>query len=130
MKLAPQTRINASANQSGGSRGPFTYDWLFSPFAQRGDFPFASFSGAIIDYQPASGASYRPGVQKLITSGGSAQLFTSLDQHSQGKGTVVYLAGHDYSVGGRAGKSAGVTAGSRLVLNTLFALGTNDVCQP
>ncbi len=121
---------NPSSNQNNGAAGPFTYDWLSSPFAQRGDFPFASYNGAIIDFHPNSGAQYRPGVQKMIVSGGRTEIFTSLDQHAQGKGTVVYLAGHDYSVDGRAKRGAGVTAGSRLVLNTLFSLGTNNVCQP
>jgi hypothetical protein len=121
---------NPSSNQAYGAAGPFTYSWLSSPFAQRGDFPFQSFFGAIFDFHPNGSAQYRAGVQKMIVSGGRTELFTSLDQHAQGKGTVVYLGGHDYSVDGGAKRGTGVTAGSRLVLNTLFSLGTNNVCQP
>lgn len=117
----------------GGYTGPFTFGGLASPFAQRGDFPFAGFTGAISDYHPGSGSSYYTNVVRYITGNdtfnGSSDLFTSVDLHAQGKGTVVYLSGHDYSYGGREAGSVGLTAGSRLVLNTIFSLGNNDICQ-
>ncbi len=124
---------------TGTITGPFTFGGLGSPFAQRGDFPFAGFDGVIADFAPgtSNGSAYNPGVVRYVTgsySGGKhSDLFTSIDQHAAGKGTVVYLSGHDYSYGGNTGIGSppvGITAGSRLVLNTLFSLGTNNVCQP
>jgi len=113
--------------------GPFTYGGLSSVFAQRGDFPFAGFNGAITDFHPGASSTYYSGVTRYVSetvSGTETDLFTSYDQHAAGKGTVVYLAGHDYSYGGAYDTNQGITAGSRLVLNTLFSLGTNDVCTP
>ena len=127
--------IGGGVGGGGTYTGPFTFGGLSSVFAQRGDFPFAGFTGAISDYYPNTSASstYYPGVTRLVsaTSGGTqTDLFTMYDQHAAGKGTVVYLAGHDYSYGGQYASDQGTTAGSRLVLNTLFSLGTNDVCTP
>jgi hypothetical protein len=111
--------------------GPFNYHGLTSPFAQHGDFPFLGFYGAITDFHPNRNSSYDSGVVRLISANSPAtDFFTSVDLHAQGKGTVVYLAGHDYSYGGDNDGMPGTTAGSRLVLNTLFSLGTNDLCQP
>ncbi len=111
--------------------GPYAFGNLSDVFSQIGDFPFFGFNGAITDFHPASGSAYVTGVEHDISkTSGSVQndLFTSYDQHAAGKGTVVYLSGHDYSYNGSYSTSQGVTAGSRLVLNTLFSLGTNDVC--
>ncbi len=128
---------------SGTVDGPFNYAGLASPYAQRGDFTFVGFSGAIYDYHPTTNQSaYRPGVVQEITGtagGHDSNVMTSLDQRAQGHGTIVYLAGHDYSYadngatssgGGALNPTEGVTAGSRLVLNTLFSLGTNNTCAP
>ncbi len=130
------TKGNGIPSGSGPYGGPFTYGGLSSAFAQRGDFPFAGFGGAITDFHPDSGAgsTYYSDVVRYISatdsSGNPTDLFASVDLHASGKGTVVYLAGHDYSYGGNNSGAAGVTAGSRLVLNTLFSLGTNDICTP
>jgi hypothetical protein len=117
-----------------GYTGPFTVSGLTSPFAQRGDFPFAGFDGAITDFEPASGSSFYSDVVRYLGAsdgaGGTTDLFDSVDLHASGKGTVVYLAGHDYSYTGDNAGTPGVTAGSRLVLNTMFSLGTNDICAP
>jgi hypothetical protein len=115
--------------------GPFTYTNLSSPFTQIGDFTFNGFYGAITDFHPNAAASstYYSGVLRYISESASGEendLFTSYDQHAAGKGTVVYLAGHDYSYGTQNQGAVGITAGSRLVLNTLFSLGTDDVCMP
>lgn len=138
---SPSTRFMTSRgvatnlNGHDGSGGPFTFGGLASPLAQRGDFPFAGFIGLIADFIPDSHApsSYNAGVVRYIT-GGSTDYFTSIDGHASHKGTVVYLAGHDYSYTlaghGGGGPKPGMTAGSRLVLNTLFTLGTNNVCAP
>jgi len=135
MTSAGMAGNDLSSGFSGSITGPFTYSGLASPFAQRGDFPFEGFGGAISDYHPdpTANSTYNSGVVRYVTasySGGKqSDLFTSLDQHSTGKGTIVYLAGHDYSYNDNQGQT-GITAGSRLVLNTLFSLGTNDVCAP
>ena len=140
---SPTTRFLTSAGMTGnalaiGGRynpptytGPFAYDGLTSPFAQRGDFPFAAFVGLVTDSAPALGSSYAPGVTRYITATSTGtDVFASIDLHASGKGTVVYLAGHDYSYGGNTPSDVGITAGSRLVLNTLFSLGENNICQP
>lgn len=142
---SPATRFMTSSGMDGNTlgangnnplTGPFINGGLTSPFAQRGDFPFAGFTGAIADFHPnaAAQSSYRADVTRYISAkdltGRQSDLLTSADQHAAGKGTVVYLAGHDYSYGRPTGDKPGVTAGSRLVLNTLFSLGTNNVCQP
>lgn len=118
----------------GGTIQRYLYAGLASPFVQKGDFPFAGFTGRVQDYHPASGSSYYSDVTRMIWGqdnlGRTSDFYTYADQHSTGKGTVVYLAGHDYSYDGRSSSERGVTAGSRLVLNTLFSLGTNDACAP
>ncbi len=127
---------NALSVGNNGFTGPFVNSGLGSPFAQRGDFSFAGFRGAITDFQPDSstGSAYYSDVVRYISAsdffGNPTDLFASVDLHAAGKGTVVYLAGHDYSYGGGNDGTPGVTAGSRLVLNTLFSLGTNNICQP
>ena len=119
----------------GGYTGPFFLSGFTSPFAQRGDFPFVGFFGAIKDFypDPASSSAYKAGVVRYISASPTTQttdLFGSIDLHAFHKGTVVYLAGHDYSYGGNPGGDVGVTAGSRLVLNTMFSLGENNICAP
>jgi len=93
-------------------------------------------NGAITGYYPdrttasVPASIYRTGVQRLVTASATAPLLdvastfqvTTVDNVSVG--TVVYLGGHDYSpeVGNAAG-ATGQTAGTRIVLNTLFNLG-------
>jgi ASPM-SPD-2-Hydin domain-containing protein len=124
---------NTLPRNRGGYTGPFVLGGLTSPFAQRGDFPFAGFTGAITDFHPGSGNYYSDVVRYIAgtdTNGAGTDLFASVDLHAQGKGTVVYLSGHDYSYTGDNQGTPGVTAGSRLVLNTLFSLGQNNLCAP
>ena len=80
-------------------------------------------------------SSYKPNVIRYVsqkdTTGQPTELFTSIA--TAGTGTVVYLAGHDYSghdLSGGASIKPGMTAGTRLVLNTLFSLGTTHTCGP
>jgi len=93
-------------------------------------------NGAITGYYPdrttasVPASTYRPEVQRLITATASSPFLdiastiqvTTADNVAVG--TVVYLGGHDYSpeVGNAAG-ATGQTAGTRIVLNTLFNLG-------
>ena len=123
------------SNASGAYTGPFTFNGFASPLAQSGDFPFEAFSGAITDFYPESsvGSLDRPGVVNFISARDDNQVtdvFSFYDQQAAGKGTVVYLGGHDYSVGGGLQDTVGITAGSRLVLNTLFSLSTSEACHP
>lgn len=109
--------------------GPFNWGGVTSPFAQRGDFPFQAFNGRVTDSVPSG--LWTNGVVRYITATStSTDVFDSIDLHGQGAGTVVYLAGHDYSYGGNSSSQTGTTAGSRLVLNTMFSLGTNNLCAP
>lgn|GEM_PF-2743553 len=108
---------------------PFNYAGLANVLLQIGDFPFFGVDGVITDFHPAGG--YNANVTQLISktqAGTASQLFTALDQKAAHKGSVVYLSGHDYSYAGNNHGVAGLTAGSRVVLNTLFSLGANNVC--
>ncbi len=105
------------------------------PNMQIGDFSYAMVSGAITTYYPDASktpdVAYLPAVKRLITTQTPAPTpplawdvsstiqVTGADgaQH----GTVAYLGGHDYSPSSVAG--SGQTAGTRIVLNTLFNLG-------
>jgi hypothetical protein len=116
-------------NTNGTIGAPFTYAGLANVLLQIGDFPFFGVDGVITDFRPVG--SYNTNVTKLISkteSGNVSQLFTALDQKAAHKGSVVYLSGHDYSYAGSNHGVAGLTAGSRVVLNTLFSLGANNVC--
>ena len=120
---------NALNIGSAGYGGPFAFGGLTSPFAQRGDFPFRSDLGRVTDFKPDPSGYFSDVVRYVTATATGTDLFTSVDLRASGKGTVVYLAGHDYSYGGPNAGEVGLTAGSRLVLNTLFSLGTNNACQ-
>ncbi len=118
-----QTTTGVNVNETGLAgglfRGPFP-----SPFLQLGDFPFTPVTGAIQQYSAAAAYVTRPAgfeLMRLIsdTTNGTKDYFTVLPTYG-GMGTVVYLAGHDFSGGQGATPQL---AGSRLVLNTLFNLG-------
>lgn len=104
------------------------------PNMQIGDFSYAIVSGAITTYYPDAtktpDAAYLPAVKRLITTASpvpaaplawdvSSTIQVSGPDGSQ-RGTVAYLGGHDYSP---STASSGQTAGTRIVLNTLFNLG-------
>ncbi len=104
-----------------------------SPLMQLGDYPFIPHSGAIQNYRTDSRGSPgyintagNPGADntiRLITEtngGGAYDIFTNRPQGSTGHGTFVYLGGHSYS--GTDGTFQ--IGGTRLVLNTLFNLGS------
>jgi hypothetical protein len=95
-----------------------------SPLMQLGDYAFSPVTGAVEDYRPQDTTSYQPNTTRLITSSGSTANwdFFSVRPPVTGnvRGTIVYLAGHSYS--GVQGSFQ--IAGSRLVLNTLFNLGS------
>jgi hypothetical protein len=113
--------INETALNTAGGKfwGNFS-----SPFLQLGDFPYAPITGAIQQFSPTAAYATRPAGYQLLrlisdlTNTGK-DYFTVLPAYN-GMGTVVYLAGHDFSGGQGA---ATQIAGSRLVLNTLFNLG-------
>ncbi|GEJ57874.1 putative metal-binding motif-containing protein [Anaeromyxobacter diazotrophicus] len=106
------------------------------PNLQVGDFAYNIVSGAITTYYPDASkpvaSAYLPGVQRLITTlsptttsppawdVGSTIQVTGTDGAL--RGTVAYLGGHDYSPSVSTALS-GQTAGTRIVLNTLFNLG-------
>jgi hypothetical protein len=92
-----------------------------SPLMQIGDFDFKAVDGAIQNYQPTA---YKSETIRLVSDQAhpTYDIFTMVPR-SDTHGTVVYLAGHDYS--GNDGTFE--VAGSRMVLNTLFNLGA--ACQ-
>jgi len=113
-----------------------------NPDMQVGDFQYALVSGAIMTYDPDEVATsplslYLANVTPLINDSGSSYVSnpwrissTIQVQGTDGsqRGTVAYLGGHDYSpsVGctpTSSGCTKGSTAGTRIVLNTLFNLG-------
>jgi hypothetical protein len=103
------------------------------PNVQIGDFPYSVVSGAITTYFPdvlntIPNAAYRPGIKRFVTETPTTTPPPTWDVSSTiqvigadniAKGNVAYLGGHDYSPGG----STPQTAGTRIVLNTLFNLG-------
>ncbi len=117
------------------------------PNMQIGDFGFVLQSGAIETYYPDStkavADAYLPAVERLITQNTTGSPAPIRDASStiqlsgtdgSVRGTVAYLGGHNYSpnVGNTPG-SGGQTAGTRIVLNTLFNLGfgcstNNEAC--
>ncbi len=126
---ATQFQATAKMNQSVSSGVGSVAEFLpVAPYMQIGDFAFANVDGNVSAYLPdPSGNStfsmpasdYRAFVEHYITqTGGSPNLdvLTGLKQAGEGAtgGAVVYLGGHDYS---------SQTAGTRIVLNTLFSLG-------
>jgi uncharacterized protein (TIGR03382 family) len=135
-----QCKLNADGGRLPSiSRGyygdfvPLVFRGFSSPFLQVGDFPFTVHSGFIADFAPVNGGSWRPGVEHLVTGkedGTAVFSVFSVKPGASGSGTTVYLGGHDYS--GR--DQPFQVAGTRMVLNTLFNLGstcvtTNTPCQ-
>ena len=106
------------------------------PNLQIGDFAYTLVSGAITTYYPDASkpvaTAYLPNVQRLITTQSpttttppawdvsSTIQVTGADGAL--RGTVAYMGGHDYSPSVSTAGS-GQTAGTRIVLNTLFNLG-------
>ena len=115
------------------------------PSMQVGDFAFSVVTGAITTYFPRAGVAaadaYRSNVERLITESQAAPIWdVSSTVQVQGndsvaRGSVAYLGGHDYSPTADVDSNlvpakvpsahvhAGQTAGTRIVLNTLFNLG-------
>jgi len=81
---------------------------LTSPFAQRGDFPFSGFYGAITDYypDPASSSAYKSGVVRYISAnptGTNTDLFNSIGPALPSQGHGVYLPATTIRHRGRGG---------------------------
>ena len=118
------------------------WDNNFVPFAQIGDYHFVQVSGTVNDFKPdpTTTTNYKAGALRLATSwtnyadgdypaGPSGCRATDTDcdngwdildlgyvDNDPKKGTVVYVAGHDYQIS---------TAATRLILDTLLNLGSN-----
>ncbi len=96
------------------------------PYLQLGGFNFSPLSGAIEGFRPNDGTAYQQGVVRLITDANPAAGKSAPNDYftyrpaTESHGTIVYLSGHTYS--GTEGSFQ--IAGSRLVLNTLFNLGS------
>ncbi|HTP51464.1 MAG TPA: MopE-related protein [Anaeromyxobacteraceae bacterium] len=136
LKGIPQTRFQSTAgmytsSSNAGTVSPFPVPQ--NPDVQVGDFAYsqAPNGGAVTNYypDPSVSSTFRNGVQVLITSVASPattwDIATTYQNPGEGGGgTVAYLGGHDYSPGGNGGSTApAITAGTRIVLNTLFNLG-------
>jgi hypothetical protein len=128
--------MTAYTGSPSGTLQPFAEPW--NPNLQIGDFTFSVVSGFITDYSPSRAtpptSSYKGSpstVHRLISQTVSGQpdwdVATTVQyvgpDGTRG-GTVAYMGGHDYSPpwNNTAG-SGGQTAGTRVVLNTLFNLG-------
>jgi hypothetical protein len=114
-----QTTTGLNNNENVNFGGALTFSNYPSPNMQIGDFAYSLVSGCLTDWGPTAGGGYKPGVTHFITAknGGNAatDVFTMDNKdNNPSKGLVVYLGGHDYN---------GQTAGTRLVLNSLFNLG-------
>jgi len=107
------------------------------PNVQVGDFRYSLVSGAITTYYPNGSVqppqAYLAGVDRLIVQPATtttsvppawdiASSYQTQNPDSPAGGSVAYLGGHDYSPS-VDGAVAGQTAGTRIVLNTLFNLG-------
>jgi MYXO-CTERM domain-containing protein len=117
-----QTTSSPGLSSINRSVGAVRYWGSFaSPLMQIGDFGFEARDGAIQNFKPGA---YKSETVRLISDStdNSYDIFTMVPA-SPSHGSVVYLAGHDYS--GADGKFE--VAGSRMVLNTLFNLGA--ACQ-
>jgi hypothetical protein len=121
------TQTNASATTNVAFDDPAFTD----PNMQVGDFTFSVVNGSVSAYLPDAAASqYVTGVKRLATETANGDLDVATSVVMAGgdgltKGSVAYLGGHRY---------AGQTAGTRIVLNTLFNLGfacadPNTVCN-
>ena len=139
----PATRFqspNGILKWNGTGGGTLTLQPIIDPThpdMQVGDFSYLVVSGAITTYFPDTtstvATAYRSGNKRLITEAPSTTPPPSWDVSSTiqvvgsdgaTKGSVAYLGGHDYSPKvGQAPGSTGQTAGTRIVLNTLFNLG-------
>ncbi len=139
----PATRFqspNGILKWNGTGGGTLTLQPIIDPThpdMQVGDFSYSVVSGAITTYFPDTtstvATAYRSGNKRLITEAPSTTPPPSWDVSSTiqvlgsdgaTKGSVAYLGGHDYSPKvGQAPGSTGQTAGTRIVLNTLFNLG-------
>jgi stigma-specific protein Stig1 len=107
------------------------------PDVQIGDFNFNVVTGAITTFFPRANQTpadaYLPSVERFITEtpatappsnwdvASTVQVAGAAD--SGPKGSVAYLGGHDYSPKVGGAPTSGQTAGTRIVLNTLFNLG-------
>ncbi len=129
---ATQFQATSKMNRSVSSGVASVNEFLpVAPYMQIGDFTFANVGGNVSAYLPdpsgnstfsMPGSDYKALAEHYITqtgaTGGSPNLdvLTGLKQAGEGAtgGAVVYLGGHDYS---------SQTAGTRIVLNTLFSLG-------
>jgi MYXO-CTERM domain-containing protein len=111
--------INANVSQSATYQGGYA-----SAFMQVGDFVFKPYSGAIANFDPTH---YNPNVTRFLseTNNTAYDIFTMVPGVSGGHGTSVYLGGHSYSGCGGTFQ----TAGTRLVLNSLFNLGASCVAS-
>ncbi|HVP68524.1 MAG TPA: MopE-related protein [Anaeromyxobacteraceae bacterium] len=107
------------------------------PNVQVGDFQYSLVTGAITTFYPNGSLqppqAYLAGVDRLIVQPATtttavppswdiASTFQTQSPDSAIGGSVAYLGGHDYSPS-VDGAVAGQTAGTRIVLNTLFNLG-------
>jgi len=131
------TAATCAANVNAAKQGCMVWDNTISEFAQIGDYHFVQASGAISSYKPKSGNTANSATRTLATTwmnyspgdyptGGACD--TKKDDCDNGwnifsignkdndatKGTIVYVAGHDYQIS---------TVGSRIILNTLLNLG-------
>jgi MYXO-CTERM domain-containing protein len=95
-----------------------------SPFMQIGDFVFKPYTGAIQNYRPTT---YGGTVTRFLseTNDTTYDIFTVVPAVTSGHGTSVYLGGHSYS--GCDGTFQ--SAGTRIVLNTLFNLGASCIAS-
>lgn len=112
-----------------------TFTQFSSPNVQIGDFIFTLGGGALHDWKVQSPSKYLPNVTHLIVdTGKNADIMTASHfGNDPTKGAIVYLGGHNYSPTYIPSWHPN-TAGTRLVLNTLFNLGIpcvspNTVCN-
>jgi hypothetical protein len=100
------------------------------PNMQIGDFPYALVGGYLTDFYPSHATNppsvYNPNVNVFINQNvvgtGEQDIYTRIRKDSNNnEGLVVYLGGHDYCTNGNGNCTQ--TAGTRLVLNSLFNLG-------
>ena len=104
-----------------------------NPFSQVGDARWFSYSGAVSNYTPASGAIYQPGSAQVlpivytVNSLDTTTILTNPRPQAQSdnvtfiqrdnnkrKAQIIYLGGHNYTPD---------VAGTRIALNTMLSLG-------
>jgi hypothetical protein len=129
----PATRFQTDSGiKSWNGTGPATSILVPAhPNMQVADFGYSVVTGAITTYYPDRAATpasrYKAATQRLVTEGGSPPWDASSTIQLTGGdgaplGNVAYLGGHDYSPSAD-GAVLGQTAGTRIVLNTLFNFG-------